>query len=44
MKIYYPNCAAARAVGAAPIPIGEPGYRPPLDADHDGIACESWRR
>lgn len=44
VEIYYPNCAAARAAGAAPIPIGEPGYRPQLDADHDGIACEPWRR
>jgi hypothetical protein len=24
---YYPNCASARAVGAAPIRVGEPGYR-----------------
>lgn len=37
---YYPNCAAARAAGAAPIMAGEPGYRPALDRDHDGIACE----
>jgi hypothetical protein len=38
--VYYKNCAAARAAGAAPIHIGEPGYRSALDADHDGIACE----
>jgi hypothetical protein len=38
--VYYPNCAAARALGKAPIHIGEPGYRPGLDADGDGIACE----
>lgn len=38
--VYYPNCAAARAAGAAPIMEGEPGYRPALDRDHDGIACE----
>ena len=38
--VYYPNCTAARAAGAAPILIGEPGYRPKLDRDGDGIACE----
>nr|WP_235620645.1 DUF1524 domain-containing protein [Mycolicibacter sinensis] len=37
---YFPNCAAARAAGAAPILIGQPGYRPGLDGDGDGIACE----
>ena len=41
--IYYPNCAAARAAGAAPIYVGQPGYRPGLDADNDGIACEPFR-
>ena len=38
--VYYPNCAAARAAGAAPIYRGQPGYRPGLDRDGDGIACE----
>lgn len=38
--VYYRNCAEARAAGAAPIRRGEPGYRPGLDRDHDGIACE----
>jgi hypothetical protein len=38
---YYPNCTAARAAGAAPIRRGEPGYRPALDGDDDGIACEA---
>ena len=38
--IYYPNCAAARQAGAAPIYKGQPGYRPGLDRDGDGIACE----
>ena len=38
--VYYANCAAARAAGAAPIYQGEPGYRPALDRDHDGVACE----
>ncbi|WP_346426324.1 DUF1294 domain-containing protein [Sphingorhabdus sp. YGSMI21] len=40
---YYPNCAAARAAGAAPIYRGQPGYRGPLDRDNDGIACEPYR-
>lgn len=38
--VYYPNCAAARAAGAAPLHRGQPRYRPGLDHDHDGIACE----
>ncbi|MCA0337240.1 MAG: thermonuclease family protein [Actinobacteria bacterium] len=38
--VHYANCAAARAAGAAPLRIGEPGYRPGLDRDKDGIACE----
>ena len=40
---YYPNCDSARAAGAAPLHRGEPGYRPPLDRDYDGIACEPYR-
>ncbi|QIG55375.1 thermonuclease family protein [Altererythrobacter sp. BO-6] len=40
---YYRNCAAARAAGAAPLRRGSPGYRPQLDADGDGIACEPYR-
>ncbi len=39
-EVYYPNCAAARAAGAAPIHVGEPGYRRKLDRDRDGVACE----
>jgi len=38
--IYYPNCAAARAAGAAPIYRGQPGYGSHLDRDGDGKACE----
>lgn len=38
--VYYPNCAAARAAGAAPIRAGEPGYGRHLDRDGDGKACE----
>ena len=40
---YYRNCAEARAAGVAPIRRGQPGYRPGLDADNDGVACEPWR-
>ena len=36
---YYDNCTAARSAGAAPLYRGEPGYRPGLDRDKDGIAC-----
>jgi hypothetical protein len=36
----YPNCAAARAAGAAPIRAGDPGYSRRLDRDGDGVACE----
>src|SRR2546423_56602 len=38
--VYYANCDAVRAAGAAPLYIGQPGYRPGLDRDHDGVACE----
>ncbi|MEY8016186.1 GmrSD restriction endonuclease domain-containing protein [Mycobacterium servetii] len=40
LSVYYPNCKAARAAGAAPIYVGQPGYRPGLDRDGDGVACE----
>ncbi|WP_230279785.1 excalibur calcium-binding domain-containing protein [Croceicoccus sp. Ery15] len=36
----YPNCAAARAAGAAPVRRGKPGYGRHLDRDNDGIGCE----
>lgn len=38
---YYVSCAAARAAGKAPLRRGEPGYRPGLDRDNDGIACKT---
>ena len=37
---FYRNCDEARAAGAAPIRRGEPGYRPALDRDNDGVACD----
>lgn len=39
-SVYYANCAAARAAGAAPVRRGDPGYAPKLDRDGDGIGCE----
>lgn len=38
--IYYPNCAAVKAAGKSPLLRGQPGYRPGLDRDGDGRACE----
>jgi hypothetical protein len=38
---YYANCTAARDAGVAPQYRGDPGYRSDLDADDDGIACET---
>ena len=40
VDVYYSNCSDARAAGAAPLYVGDPGYRTGLDRDHDGIACE----
>ena len=40
---YFQNCDAARAAGKAPIYRGQPGYRPGLDRDNDGVACEPYR-
>lgn len=38
--VYYSSCKEAKAAGAAPLILGEPGYRIGLDADGDGRACE----
>ncbi|WP_421935547.1 excalibur calcium-binding domain-containing protein [Phenylobacterium sp.] len=38
--VSYPNCAAARAAGAAPVRRGDPGYGRHLDRDGDGKGCE----
>ena len=43
-SIYYPNCAAARSSGAAPIRRGEPGYVAEMDKDGDGLVCETPER
>lgn len=39
-SVYYRNCSAARAAGAAPVYAGDAGYAPHLDRDGDGIGCE----
>lgn len=39
-SVYYPNCDAVRAAGKAPLHRGQPGYRPEMDGDGDGLACE----
>lgn len=39
-SVYYENCDAVRAAGAAPLYMGSPGYAPKLDRDGDGVACE----
>lgn len=36
----FENCDEAVAAGHAPLHVGDVGYRPELDADHDGVACE----
>jgi len=38
--VWYENCDAARAAGAAPVRRGDPGYDAHLDGDGDGSACE----
>jgi hypothetical protein len=42
-SVYYRGCNEARAAGATPIYRGQPGYRPEMDGDDDGIACEPYR-
>jgi hypothetical protein len=38
--VHFSNCSEAREAGAAPLRRGEPGYRPAMDRDNDGVACE----
>lgn len=40
-EVYYKNCDAVRAAGAAPIHQGQPGYASHLDRDKDGIGCDT---
>lgn len=39
-SVYYTNCEAVWKAGAAPLRVGQPGYRIELDIDHNGVACE----
>ena len=36
----YQHCNQARADGRSSIPFTDPAYRPELDLDGDGLACE----
>jgi Excalibur calcium-binding domain len=36
----YQNCNQAHADGRYSIPASDPAYRPDLDLDGDGLACE----
>ena len=38
-SVYDKNCAQASTAGAAPITIGQPGYRTGLDPNGNGVAC-----
>ncbi|MFQ4148073.1 DUF1524 domain-containing protein [Arthrobacter sp. LAPM80] len=38
--VYYQNCSAVRAAGAAPIRAGDPGFQAKFDRDGDGVGCE----
>ncbi|QCB44509.1 excalibur calcium-binding domain-containing protein [Sphingomonas sp. PAMC26645] len=42
-SVFYSGCREVRAAGAAPLYRGQPGYRPGMDGDNDGIACEPYR-
>jgi micrococcal nuclease len=37
---HYESCQDAESAGAAPLHKGDPGYRPDLDGDNDGTACD----
>ena len=39
-SVSYANCTAARAAGAAPVHVGDPGYGGHLERDGDGVGCE----
>ncbi|WP_321575446.1 GmrSD restriction endonuclease domain-containing protein [Oerskovia douganii] len=40
VDVYYQNCDAVRAAGAAPIVDGDPGFQRKFDRDGDGVGCE----
>ena len=39
-EVFYADCDAVRAAGAAPISIGSPGYSTHLDRDNEGVGCD----
>ncbi len=39
-SVFYKNCDAVRAAGAAPIHPGDPGFQSKFDRDGDGVGCE----
>ena len=43
VPVFFRNCDEARAYGYSSMRRGQPGYRPQLDGDNDGIACEPYR-
>ncbi|MGF0119964.1 MULTISPECIES: excalibur calcium-binding domain-containing protein [unclassified Pseudoclavibacter] len=40
-SVSFANCTEARAAGAAPVYVGDPGYASHLDRDGDGVGCEN---
>ena len=42
-SVTYSGCNEVRQRGLAPLRRGEPGYRPWMDGDNDGVACEPIR-
>ncbi len=42
-SVHYAGCNEVRLLGKAPLYAGQPGYRPDMDGDGDGIACEPHR-
>jgi hypothetical protein len=41
-SVHYSGCNEVRAAGRAPLYAGQPGYRPEMDGDSDGVACEPY--
>lgn len=41
-SVHYSGCNEVRAAGKDPIYAGQPGYRPEMDGDGDGVACEPY--
>jgi hypothetical protein len=40
---HFSGCDEARAAGRRNIPSSDPSYRPWMDGDDDGVACEDRR-